>query len=187
MKGAMSRLSPPSPLACNRLFQPALFRRLVESEPHEHWSSQLHPTFRTLVSPLGEFDFRHKFRTHKVNFSQSANLAVKRILFRLERLQASKHFFKRLVIETSAHLSNVNQPSLLVMQAEGQRAEILAASLGIGVASDDALLTLRDFDFQPIARTLLFVDASALLGEDAFQSTLLRRFKKIKSFFGVVI
>ena len=139
------------------------------------------------MSPLGELDFRHKLRTHKLHFSQSADLAIKRILFRLQRLQASKHFFKRLVIETSANLSDVNEPSFPVVQAKHQRAKIFAAALRIGIASDDALLTLRDFDFQPIARALLFVNAVALLGEDAFQSALLRRFKKIKALFGVVI
>src|SRR6202790_325845 len=139
------------------------------------------------MSPLGKFNFRHKFRPHELNFSQSANLAIKRILFRFERLQASKYFFERLVIKASANLSDVNEPALLVVQAENQRAEIFAAALRIGVASDDALLTLRDFDFQPIARALLFVNAFALFGEDAFQSALLRRVEKIKPFLGIVI
>src|SRR5437899_3473695 len=175
------------PLARNRFFQPALFRRLIESESHEYRRPQLHTAVRTFMSPLGKLDFRHNFRPYKLNFAQSANLSIKRILFRLKRLQASKHFFKRLVIETSAHLSDMNEPTFLVVQAEHQRTEIFAASLRISVASDDALLTLCDFDFQPIARALLFVNASALLGEYAFQSALLRRFEKIETFLGIVV
>src|SRR6266481_6139287 len=175
------------PLARNRFFEPTLFRQLIVSKPHEHRRTQLHPAVRALVGPLGKLNFRNKLRTDKLNFPQSTNLSIKRTPFRLKRLQASKHFFKRLVIKASAHLSDVNKPSFLVVQAKHQRAKIFAAALRIGVASDDALLTLRDFDFQPIARTLLFVDASALLGEYAFQSALLRRFEKIKPLFGVVI
>ena len=129
------------------------------------------------MSPLGKLDFSDKFRTHEVNFSQSADLAVKRILFRLERLQTSEDFMERLLIEAGPHLANVNQASLLVLQAEDERTEIFAAALRIGVASDDALLTLRDFDLEPIARSLFFVSAAALLGDDAFQSALLGRFK----------
>src|SRR5216683_4399144 len=187
--GGDARLSigQPPHLARNRFFQPALFRRLIGSEPHEHRSPQLHPAFRSFVSPLGKLNFGDKFRAHELNFPQSANLAVKRILFRLERLQTTKYFPKRLVIETSANLSDMNESSLLVVQTKDQRAEIFAAALRIGVASDDALLTLGNFDFEPVARAVLFVNASAFLSEDSFEPALLRRFKKIETLFGVVI
>ncbi len=67
------------------------------------------------MSPLGELNLRNKFRAHELNFSQSADLAVKRILFRLKRLQASKHLLKGRMIETSANLSDMNEASLLVV------------------------------------------------------------------------
>src|SRR5260370_989914 len=179
----VSSACPPT-LPHNRFSQPALFRRIIGSEPHEHRSPQLHPAFRSFVSPLGKLNFGDKSRAHELNFPQSANLAVKRILFRLKRLQASKHFLKRLVIEAGAHLANVNQAPLPVVQAEHEGAEIFPAALRIGIASDDALLTLRDFDFEPIARALFFVSAAALLGNDAFQSALLCRFIKIETLLG---
>src|SRR6266851_5463258 len=187
--GGDARLSigKPPHLARNRFFQPALFRRLIGSKPHEHRRPQLHPAFRGFVSPLGKLNFGDKFGTHELNFSQSADLAVKRILFRVERLQASKDFFERLLIEAGAHLADVNEAPLLVVQAEHERTEIFAAALRIGIASDDALLTLRDFDFEPIARALFFVSAAALLGNDAFQSALFCRFEKIKTLFGIVV
>ena len=78
------------PLARNRFFQPALFRRLIESESHEYRRPQLHTAVRTFMSPLGKLDFGDKFRTHELNFPQSADLSVKRILFVLQRLQAGK-------------------------------------------------------------------------------------------------
>src|SRR5258708_19672572 len=139
------------------------------------------------MSPLGKLDFRHNFRPYKLNSAQSADLAVKRILFRPKRLQASKDLLKRLVIETGSNLANMNQAVFLVIQAEHQRPEIFAAALRIGVASDDALLTLGDFDFQPIPRALLFVNASALLAENALQSALFPPFKKIKPFLALMI
>jgi hypothetical protein len=73
------------------------------------------------------------------------------------------------------------------VQAEDERAEILAAALRIGVASDDAFLTLCDLDFEPIARALFFVSAAALLGDDAFQSALLGCFEQSKTFLGIVV
>jgi len=80
-----------------------------------------------------------------MHFPQSADLAKKRILFSRERLQASEDFLKSPLIESCANLPDVNQPPLLVKQAKHERAEIIAAALGIGVASDDTLLPLRDF------------------------------------------
>src|SRR5208282_763331 len=160
---------------------------LIESEPHDHRRAQLHPALRSLVSPLRELDFRDEFRTHKLNFAQSANLTIKRSLFRLKRLHAGKDFLERLLIEPSSNLPNVNQPPQFVVKPKHERPEIFAAALRIGVASDNALLTLRDFDLEPIARALFFVSAAAFLGDDAFQSALLCRFEKIKTFLGIVV
>src|SRR5260370_12799419 len=131
--GGDARLSigQPPHLARNRFFQPALFRRLIGSEPHEHRSPQLHSALGALMSPLGKLDFRDKLRTDKLNFSQSADLAVKRILFRLDRLQTTKYFLKRLVIVTSANLSDLNESSLLVVQPKHQRAQLFPSPLRI--------------------------------------------------------
>src|ERR1039458_6307770 len=139
------------------------------------------------MSPLGKLDFSDKQRTNKLNITQSANLAIKRILFRLERLHSSKHFLERLVVESGSNLPHVHQPELPIVQAKHERAKIFSAALRIGVASDNALLTLRDFYFEPIARALFFVRAAALLGDDAFQSALLCCCKKIKTLLGIVI
>ncbi len=174
-------------LARHCFFQPALFRRLIISESHEYRRPQLKATLRGFVSPLGKLDFGDKFRAHKKNFSQSANLAVKRILFRLERLQESEDLFERLLIEARAHLPDVNEAPLPVIQPKHQRAEIFAAAFGRSIASDDALLALRDFYFEPVARALFFVGAATLLGDDAFQFALLRRLEKLETFLSVVV
>src|SRR6202051_3854638 len=89
--------------------------------------------------------------------------------------------------EAGACLSNMNQPSLPVVESKNKSAEIFAAAFGIGVASDDALLALRDFNFEPIARTLFFVTTVAFLRNDAFEASLLRRIVKIARLFGVVV
>src|SRR5260370_3500260 len=117
--GGDARLSigQPPPLARNRFFQPALFRRLIGSEPHEHRSPQLHPAFRCFVRPLRKLDFGDKFRPHELHLSQSANLSIKRILFRLKPLQAIENFLERLLIAARAHFANVHQSPLPVIQA----------------------------------------------------------------------
>src|ERR1700686_4512733 len=91
------------------------------------------------------------------------------------------------MIEAGACLPNIKQSSLPVVEPKNKRAEIFPGALGIGVASDDALLALRDFNFEPIARTLFFVTTIAFLRDDAFEATLLRRFKEIETLFGKVI
>ena len=139
------------------------------------------------MSPLGELDFGNQFRTHEVNFSQAADLAVERILLRLERLQSQEDFFERFLIEAGAGLANVNQASTRVVQAEDKRAEIFATALRIGVASNDAFLALRDLDLKPVGRPLFFVSAAALLGNDAFQSAPLGCFEKVEAFLGIVV
>ena len=67
------------------------------------------------MSPLGKLDFGNKLRMHQLNLSQSANLAIKRILLRLKRLQATEHFLEHLLIKPRAHLPNVNQPFLRII------------------------------------------------------------------------
>lgn len=64
----------------------------------------LHPTLRTLMSPLRELDFSNKLRTHKLNFPQSTDLAMKQILFRSQRLQASGNCFNRLLSEAGCNI-----------------------------------------------------------------------------------
>src|SRR5271170_6910493 len=102
------------------------------------------------MGPFRELDFGYGFRTHELDFLQSANLAVKRILFRLDRLQAIVDFFERVLIESRANLADANQVFFLVVKAEDKRAKVFAATFGVGIASDDAFLALRDFYFQPI-------------------------------------
>ena len=64
---------------------------------------------------------------------------------------------------------------------------MLAAAFGIGVTADDAFLPRGDFDFQPLTGALLFVRTAALLGDDAFQAPLFRRFEQGKAALGIVI
>src|SRR6266851_4752083 len=123
-------------LARNGFLQSALLSGLVGPQSHEDRRAQLHPTLSVLVSPLRELDFGDEYRLHELNFSQSADLTVERILFCLEWLQARVDFFERVVIKACANLTDVNQPLFLVVQAEHERAEIFAAAFRIGIASD---------------------------------------------------
>jgi len=91
------------------------------------------------------------------------------------------------MIKARAHLPDVNQACLLVVQPKDERAKIFAAALRIGIAANDALLTLRDFDLEPIGSALFFIAAVALLGNDALQAALLRGLKKSKTLFGIVV
>src|SRR5580698_1970207 len=81
----------------------------------------------------------------------------------------------------------MNQPLLPVVQPEHQRSEIFAATLRIGIAPDNAFLTLRNFNFLPIVRSLLLINAIPFLRNNAFQSALLRRFEKVEPFFWIMI
>ena len=99
------------------------------------------------MRPFGKFDFGNQLGLHEMNFSQPADLAVKRIPGRLQRLERCEHFLERLVIEAGAGLANMDQSFLLVVESEDERAKIFAAAFGIGVATDDAFLALCDLDF----------------------------------------
>ena len=96
--------------------QLAIFRGLISPEPHEHRCAQFHATLHTFVSPLRKLDFSDNFGTHELNLSQSADLAIKRILFRLERLQAREDFFERSLVKAGADLANVNETPLMSIQ-----------------------------------------------------------------------
>ena len=95
-------------LARDRFIQPALFRRLIRPQPHEHGRPQLHAAIRGFVGPLRKLNFSDKFRTHELDFSQSSERPIEWILFRLKRLQSSEHFLQRLVIEAGASLPHVD-------------------------------------------------------------------------------
>src|SRR5207248_5216072 len=89
--------------------------------------------------------------------------------------------------KSAACLADVDEPPLIVVQPEHDRAEVLAPSPRVGVAANDALLTLGDLDLQPLAAAPLFVTAVAPLGYDSLQTLLLGRVIPSGSLFRTVV
>src|SRR5258708_4638215 len=70
--------------------------------------------------------------------------------------------------------------------ADQQRAEANTLALRIGVAADHKLLLVDAFEFEPLARSLGYVRAIAILGYNAFPSPL-ARFPEIRVAFRLAV
>src|SRR5712692_11552325 len=112
---------------------------------------------------------------------------MERVSFGFEWMDPFVDFLQSFLIKAGADLAHVDKVSALVVESEHQRSEILAAAFRIGVSADDALLALRNLDFQPIARTFFLISAVAFLGENAFQSALACHFKQLATLLGIVV
>src|SRR5690242_9746234 len=99
------------------------------------------------------------------------DLTEERVVRDLQRLKALPHVFVGFPGKATACLPHRDKALLVVVESEHQGAEVLARAAGIGVAADDALLALYDFDLQPLARSLRQITTAAPLGDDAFQAT----------------
>src|SRR5882672_10734865 len=112
---------------------------------------------------------------------------MERVGLLLEWFQAFVDFLQSFLVEAGADLAHVDEVSALVVESENERSEILSAAFWIGVSANHALLALRDFDLQPIARPFFLIGAVAFLGEDAFQSALAGYFKQLAALLGIVV
>src|SRR6266446_4323225 len=102
--------------------------------------------------PFRVFDFGHQFGLYPEYFSQGFDFSIEGILFGLAFFQHLPDFGERLLIEAAAGLSYMNQPVLLVIEAEYDRAEVRAAAFWLGVAADHGFQPVPDLDLQPLAR-----------------------------------
>src|ERR1700716_3923573 len=69
-------------------FQHAVFRRLVVAQSQEHWGSELRRARSGgAMRPLRVLNLGDKFRFYPRYFAQGFDLAVERILLRLQLLQ----------------------------------------------------------------------------------------------------
>src|SRR5215470_15674341 len=80
------------------------------------------------------------------------------------------HGREHAVIETTTRLTDMNQIPVLVIEAQHNRAEELAASLRFGVAGNHSFESMLDFHLQPFTAAAGFVEAVASFREDAFQT-----------------
>src|SRR5581483_8064660 len=106
------------------------------------------------------------------------HLAVKRTAADLKRVQPFPHLSVRGFGKTAARLPHRNQKAVVVIESQYNGAEVFAGAARIGVASNDALLPLDDFDLQPVATALLHIGTAAQLRDDSFQSLMRRRLKQ---------
>ncbi len=81
----------------------------------------------------------------------------------------------------------MNELLLLIVKAEHERAEVLSRAFRIGIAADDAISGLGDFDLLPILAAARFVEAARLLCDDAFESFLFRRSKQGEALTGEMV
>ena len=83
-------------------------------------------------------------------------------------------FSQSFSVEPSPDISD--PPQLLVfIDANHERAQIVAVALRLSEPADDKLLFGDDFNLQPIAAALLFVSAAGVLGDDPLQTVLASR------------
>ena len=77
-------------------------------------------------------------------------------------MQRSQQF----LVEAGADVADPAQRTI-VIDAQNERAEVVAASLGRGETADGEFLFADDFDFEPLAAAAGFVGAGSVLGDDA--------------------
>jgi hypothetical protein len=109
------------------------------------------------------------------------HIAMKWAVPGFQPIQYLPDLLQGLVIETCSGLTHMDEPSLLVIQAEYQRAKILTGAFRIRVSPDNTIDGLSDFDLQPLAAASLLVSTGARFCKNAFQSLLLRGFKQIQA------
>src|SRR4029079_13320896 len=95
------------------------------------------------------------------------HLGCEWILRCLQLLQPLPHLGVRAFGETAACLTDADEASAIVVEAEDDRGEVFARSLGVGVTADHAFNHLCDFDLEPLAGALFDVTALPALGDDA--------------------
>ena len=130
------------------------------------------------MRPFGELDFGDQLGFHPMHAACGFRRAREGALVGLEFLQAPPHVGMAAFIESAAGLTDRNKPAFAVIQAQHNGAKVLARAPGIGVAANDALLSLGDLDFQPLTAALLDVAALAALGDNAFKTLLLCGFQQ---------
>src|SRR5262249_11734892 len=105
-----------------------------------------------------------------MDFLECLDLAMKWFLVGVDGFKFFPHGRERVVIETAARLTDVNQVPVLIIEAQHNRAEELAASLRLGVAGNHRFESVLDFHLEPFTAAAGFVKTVASFGEDAFQS-----------------
>ena len=125
------------------------------------------------VRPFGEAHLADESRLDPVMAApgRAAHLEGRRLAAEgLELLQRRR---ERLLVEAGADLGHVDEAPALV-EADVERAEVRARSLGIGVAADDELLASLALDLDPLARAATDVGRGGALGDDALEPRLRR-------------
>src|SRR5437763_1072856 len=109
------------------------------------------------MCPLRKLDLGHQFRLKPMNFSKRFHWPVERVHLGLQVLQQRPYLGKCLPIEAATRLPHMDETALLVVQPKHYRSKMFARALRIGVAPDNALNPLCDFDLEPLAAAPFFV------------------------------
>src|SRR5579872_2043434 len=96
-----------------------------------------------------------------------------------DRFQFLMNRLERLAIETGADFSHVAELSVILINPEQQRAEMIARAVRAGVSADDEAPGLRGFDLEPLRGARPAISGVALLGNDTLESRIRDRLKEI--------
>ena len=88
---------------------------------------------------------------------------------------------ERRVVEAGSDPASVAQLAVFLVNAEQQRAQALPRAAGRRVPGDDELLALAAFELDPVARSLMTIDAGGALADDAFESHFARLRQHLRS------
>src|SRR5262249_60747275 len=141
---------------------------------------------RAVARPLAEADLGDELRLDprraargRVAGAEGRVLACELGHLRAKRLQLA-------LVEAGADLARVAQGLVLVV-ADEQRAELLAAALRRGEAADDELLLGRAFPLQPVAAALAHVAAVRTLGDEALPAAAARLGEVLLAVLGLAV
>ncbi len=125
-----------------------------------------------ISGPLGELDLRDQRRLHPVRAFIRARPRAERGFLDFERLQQPHHPRELALVETRARVPDVRQVAVFV-NAEQQRAEILARLARLGPAADDEFLLVYDLQLAPVRRPLArLVERRRVLGDESFPALI---------------
>jgi hypothetical protein len=123
---------------------------------------------------LRVLDLRDQIRLQPVHAARLGALGriVERRLIALQRYELFVQLLQRALAETSADLARVAQALPIVVQAEQDRAEVLAIAVGRSVAADHEFLARMAFDLEPSAAASRDVQRIHALANAAFGAKL---------------
>ena len=111
---------------------------------------------------------------------------VERTIGRRQFLQLAADFFQLFSVKSAAHVPDEAQ-FLALIQAQQQRAKGKSRGARFGPAANNCIEGLRYLQLHPIRAAVGNIRAVGALGDDSFQTVLLRQLEKLFPMFHLVI